>query len=154
MKDILGKQVTAFGITWMAMTKVARGTVVEQTDKHIIIQLPRPPRKRKTAYQEFELGDSTLVFEGDAPFKADTESNGTMHGNACLNFVGNIEDVKSFVETKNLNEKFNRPDCIMMVKPDGGFNSFFTPVFLDTSTCSAPVERYREEMEERKAMAA
>lgn len=160
MENLLGKQVTVFVINWLAMTSAVRGTVIQHdqsiglTAARIKVLLAKAPRKRKEFISVIPLERDVLVFEGDAPFKADTESNGTMHGNACLNFVGKIEDVTQYVETKNLNDKFDRHDCVMMVTPNGGFDSHFEPVFPESPSSSAPVNRYREVIDDKKAQAA
>ena len=151
MENLTGMQVTVFGINDFAMTKVARGTVYSVEGNRIVVELPREPRKRKVQLMGFPLDRDTLVFLGDAPFKADRESSNVSHGNACLNLVGDIAVVKEWIETKNLNANFTHRDGVMMVTPKGGFDSNFEPVYPDAPTHSAPVEGYRKAFAEKVA---
>lgn len=154
MENLKGMQVTVFGITGFAMTKVARGTVYSVQGDKIVVELPRASHKRKVQLMGFPLDHDTLVFLGDAPFKADRESSNVAHGNACLNLVGDIAVVKEWIENKNLNTNFAHRDSVMMVTPNGGFDSSFQPVYPDVPTHSAPVEGYRKAFAEKGALAA
>jgi hypothetical protein len=61
----------------------------------------RQKGKRKEFY--LDLATDDILLDGwNVPFKADTECNGVMSGNACYNLVGNAEDIRRCIETKAL----------------------------------------------------
>jgi hypothetical protein len=83
-------------------------------------------KNEKGARSKFTLRNlespETLLFEGvDLPFKIDGEvtvnqNNGftstLVRGNALINLVGDADEIKKYIETKNLNPFFNAFDRI------------------------------------------
>ena len=61
--------------------------------------------KRKEYY--LDLDECSAVFEGETPFKADTEFN-SFRGNACINVVGDMETIKRYFDTRQLNPYFEK----------------------------------------------
>lgn len=61
--------------------------------------------KRKEFY--LDLDECTAVFEGLTPFKADSEFD-SFRGNACINIVGDLETIKEYFETRQLNPYFEK----------------------------------------------
>ena len=106
--------------------------------------------KRKEYY--LDVDSSTLIFEGwDCPIKTDAEiMQGSFSGNACLNLGGvPIEELKQWIETRNLNPLFTSRDAVLFVKPLAGEDDKFRhdegiPVYPDEPTAHAVVERVRE----------
>jgi hypothetical protein len=55
--------------------------------------------KRKEQY--LDLGADDILLSGwDLPFRADTECNGVMAGNACYNLVGDPEAIRDCIESR------------------------------------------------------
>lgn len=108
--------------------------------------------RRKRTLHKFRdgLGRDKLVFEGwDIPLKVDSEQEGSfvMNGNACFNFLGDAEGIRSFVSEKNLNEYFSRHDAILAhgerVRP-GGDSAI--PVYPEVPTTHAVIKQIREKL--------
>ncbi len=153
------KRVTIVRVSSLAMTQVVRGTCVGHETvfalESILVQPDRKPRQRKVEQFRIPVDKGTLIFEGDLPFKSDVETGGSFFGNACLNFRGDVAVVSEWVNTRNVNPKFTEHDHVMVVEDDAsGFKSFFTPVFPDVPTHSAPVEQYRRAYAAKEALAA
>lgn len=97
----------------------------------------------------------TLLFKGtDLPFKIDSEivreaSNGftntSMLCNALINLVGDAEEIKKYIETKNLNPFFSSFDRINLCEGEKE-----TLLFTDVPTDSRLVMGKREEQANRK----
>ncbi len=159
LPDMKMKRVTIVRVSTWAMTQVVRGTCVGHESafalEFILVEKDKKPRQRKVELFRMPVDKGTLVFDGDLPFKSDMETGGSFFGNACLNFRGDVDVVREWVSTKNLNPKFTDYDHVMVVEDDTtGFKSFFTPVFLETETHSAPVEGYRKAYAAKEVMAA
>ena len=142
----IGMSVTVFSQNAIAMTTSTHGKVVgirQSTSNpgRSILDL-MPPRKR--ILRSILLDPSTLVFPAPVPFKTDMDvmmasNSGVCHGNACLNFVGDATVVREWVETKNLNDAFDRLDEVMVIVDDEE-----VPVFPEAETGHAVVKRIRE----------
>ena len=54
------------------------------------------------------------IFEGwEQPIKCDTEqSAGVMRGNACMNFIGNVEDIREWIDEKQLNPTLRKSNIV------------------------------------------
>jgi len=97
-----------------------------------------------------KFNESALIFEGwDLPIKTDGDisiqgpvfKTSTMRGNACLNLVGDMQLIKEWVQSKNLNENFTRFDEVIHIDGDKE-----TPVFPEVPTHHAVVERIRAQV--------
>lgn len=62
----------------------------------------------KRKIQGVLMNKAFLVFKGwDLPLRVDTDGS-SFRGNACLNFVGNIDEIRAFIDAHNLNENANK----------------------------------------------
>ncbi|HSA34493.1 MAG TPA: hypothetical protein P5077_12275 [bacterium] len=116
----------------LAMTSCQRITVKEIRENGDIIYQPQGKRKLfilRKQWQSYVNGPVNefdgAVFEGwDTPFTSDTDQDRdgspirTMRGNACYNFVGPVEKIREWIETKQLNPKF-RKEHVVAIGPDG-----------------------------------
>ena len=70
----------------------------------------------------------TLVFDGwNLPLRVDTDGSSTFHGNGSYNFVAPApEEIKSWVQNKNLNDRFIHTDLILFHGPSGPIEVFAT----------------------------
>lgn len=80
-------------------------------------------RNEKGSRQKFTLRNLTsneaLLFEGATlPFKVDGETGNVIRMNALINLSGNPEEIKNFIETKNVNKFFNAFDRINLCEGD------------------------------------
>lgn len=94
-----GGKYTIVAINNMAMSCRREITICGEIDGKVTYKL----RGKRTQYF-LDVGKG-FVFEGwDLPLKVDTDSKyGIMRGNACFNFVGNPDTIRTLIDTKNLN---------------------------------------------------
>jgi hypothetical protein len=106
----IGEKYTVFGISsFMACNWESKITVVSFAENGNPIFKERGKRKLKT----FLSIEKLAVFKGwDLALKTDSQlygNSGTiMRGNACFNFVGSKEFVRSFIEKYQLNPEFDK----------------------------------------------
>ena len=123
MKFEVGKKYTIFTIgSMMAMTNKQEIDIKELDENGNPIFTSKGKRKRfilrleSRAYQSAPLKPFCgAVFEGwDQPFTCDTDYKGsltslsTMRGNACYNFVGTKEEIKTWIDKGQLNPNFDK----------------------------------------------
>ena len=147
MKYTIGQRLTIFEISSMVAMTVKREIQIcgELNDKVTF----RIHGQGKMFYLP-KFNESALIFEGwDIPIKYDGEietqgtyfKTSTSRGNACLNLVGDIQLIKEWVQSKNLNENFTRFDEVIHIDGDKE-----TPVFPEVPTHHAVVERIRAQV--------
>ena len=144
MKYTIGQRLTTFEISsCMAMTVKREIQICGELNDKITFRIHG---QRKMFYLP-KFNESALIFEGwDLPIKTDGDisiqgpvfKTSTMRGNACLNLVGDIQLIKEWVQSKNLNENFTRFDEVIHIDGDKE-----TPVFPEVPTHHAVVERIR-----------
>lgn len=117
----INKQYTIIGIgkmlamTWKDEIKV----VALRNDNPIDPIFVQKGKRKKKVLGSDSWRTETLVFEGwDLALKIDSDQEHidgckTMIGNACFNFMGKVEFVKEFIETKNINDYFNEKDHVL-----------------------------------------
>jgi hypothetical protein len=67
--------------------------------RHKRVAVVRQRGKRKDQY--LDLGADDIFLDGwGLPFKADTEGNGVMSGNACYNLIGDPDIIRQHIQTK------------------------------------------------------
>ena len=123
----VGKEYTIFRISdFMATTCKQEILVVDIRDTNVIYKnrgkrklFVLPLEKRDYASAPLKAFDGA-VFEGwDQPITCDSElfkqNGGTMRGNACYNFVGSVEAVKTWVEKNQLNPEFDVTRVVAIV---------------------------------------
>tara|TARA_Y100000310_G_C20423877_1_gene688012 strand:- start:28 stop:507 length:480 start_codon:yes stop_codon:yes gene_type:complete len=119
----VGKKYTTFEISdFMACTVKREIVIKDQDDRGTIFALKG---KRKRFYTKCDK--SMAVFEGhDLDIKADSDvkgvyENGTtftsFSGNALLNFGGTVEDVKDWIENKQLNPELDKSLIVATTNP-------------------------------------
>lgn len=129
-----GMKITKFDISEaMAMTNKVEGTVFDvvapfqlrphyaaATHGKLRLGTYKLPRKRSGYY--LDLNSDTLLFAGwDVPVKTDMDVSRCFTGNACLNlWAPTIEELKDWIENKNLNPFFTAFDEVIYVKPPKG----------------------------------
>lgn len=139
--------VTVIGIGGFATTTKVTVVYTGQTDLsgRSIYKENKKGARKKFTFRAFSK--DTLVFEGEVPFKIDSEvtqpsTNGftstLMRGNACLNLVGDPATIKDYITTKNLNENFSRFDSVLIIN-----GRKEVPLFPEVPTNRAVVERIR-----------
>lgn len=108
--DINGEY-TIFEISSFMACSVRRKIIItgKQNDRYTF----KLKGKRKQFY--LNITNTTAVFKGfNIPFYVDSDEENTIngtksfHGNACLNFVGKVEDIKKWIDENNLNENLNK----------------------------------------------
>jgi len=144
MKYAIGQRLTIFEISsCMAMTVKREIQICGELNDRVTY---RVHNQRKMFYLP-KFNESALIFDGwDIPIKYDGEIQrmgkhfmlSTSRGNACLNLVGDIQLIKEWVQSKNLNENFTRFDEVIHIDGDKE-----TPVFPEVPTHHAVVERIR-----------
>jgi len=147
MKYVEGQRLTIFEISsMMAMTHKREIQICGELNGRVTY---RVHGERKMFYLP-TFNESALIFEGwDIPIKYDGEittqgayfQTSTSRGNACLNLVGDMQLIKEWVQSKNLNENFTRFDEVIHI--DGEKE---TPVFPEVPTHHAVVERIRAQV--------
>lgn len=144
-----GKEYTVIGISPMlATTFKAEIKVKDLNGSGYPIFSLRGKRKAQTF--GLDVLRNALVFEGwDTAPRVDSEQTGSyiMRGNACINFLGTHSDIPAIRQLiqNNINEEFNRHDCIMVVPEGNPGHSEIWPVFPETETDSVVVKRIRDE---------
>ena len=147
MKFTVGTKLTLIEISpWMAMTVKREIEITGELGGKVTFK----PKDKRRQYYLPTFTESSLVFEGwDLPIKIDSEvekmdtyfMTSTSRGNACLNLVGQIEIIREYAQTKNLNEKFTRFDVVIQIEGEKEI-----PVFLNCPTQHAVVERIRAQV--------
>jgi len=151
----IDERYTVIGISSMAMTWKHEITVkgISPIDNE-----PYFVAKGKRKQQKFNepIGRDMLVFKGwDIQLKIDDEQEpydsetGFTHkvicGNACFNFMGSPEFVRSFINNNNINEHFARWDTILAHGNQvSGNDESAIPVYPEEPTTHAVVKRIRE----------
>jgi hypothetical protein len=72
---------------------------VGYADRYQRVAVVRQRGRRKDQYLDL-AADDILLDGWDQPFRADTEGDGVMAGNACYNLVGDPEAIRHAIETK------------------------------------------------------
>jgi hypothetical protein len=115
-----GKKYTIFNIdSYMAMTHKMLITVKATNERGIVFI----PKGKRTAYtipysgkkyeSDIDLVYSHAIFAGwETPITCDTDGGNTMRGNACYNFVGTPEAIRSWIDLKQLNPNFAKSSVI------------------------------------------
>jgi len=139
-----GQRLTIFEISsMMAMTHKREIQICGELNDRVTFRIHG---QRKMFYLP-KFNESALIFDGwDIPIKYDGEitrqgahfQTSTIRGNACLNLVGDMQLIREWVQSKNLNENFTRFDVVIHI--DGAKE---TPVFPEVPTSHAVVERIR-----------
>ena len=117
----IGKRYTVFGISsFMASTWKAEIEVNSLDENAWPIFKQRGKRKLK---KFIDNNKETAVFEGwDIPLNTDSElcgKTGTiMRGNACFNFVGKPEEIKKYIDEKQLNPAFEKSRVLSVSKDE------------------------------------
>jgi hypothetical protein len=58
-------------------------------------------QRGKCKEQYLDLAADDILLDGwGSPFKADTEGDGVMAGNACYNLIGDPDAIRQYIETK------------------------------------------------------
>lgn len=114
----IGGKYTVFEISSMAMA-FSRKIIIRDEVKGRYTYSQE--RKRKQYY--LNLGKDTMIFEGwEQPFKLDSDmspSGGSiMRGNAALNFIGDPDEIRQWIEEKQLNPNFDRTRVLAYPSPD------------------------------------
>jgi|SRR6516165_9551457 hypothetical protein len=124
------------------LTPERRGYANRETRVAII----RQRGKRKQYY--LDLRDDSLLFDGwGAPFKADTECNGVMHGNACYNLVGEAGAIRDWVENRALWPVQDETKAKILVCQQSGEFNYNPPqqlLYPDIETGHAVICRMKE----------
>ncbi len=133
----VGKQYSVYAIdSMMAMTHKKEILITgTHTDGNPIFK-KRGKRKqfifelRARSYQSAPLIETvSAIFEGwDQPVSCDTESHGTMRGNALYNFTASPETIRAWIEAGQLNPNFEA-GAVLSVPVSGDSIHDETPVF-------------------------
>ena len=126
----VGKKYTTFEISDFMACTVKREIVIKEEDSRGTIFALKGKRKRFYT----RCNESMAVFEGhDLDIKADgdvkvMDSNGFTHtsfsGNALLNFGGTVEEVKDWIDNKQLNTELDKSLIVATTNP-GNFDKEF-----------------------------
>ena len=126
----IGEKYKVFGISsFMAHTFKQEITIKsfdELKQKHIYT----PIGKRKSYY--LPIDSSSVVVPIGSKLKADSET-GQFSGNALLNFVGDVEEIREIIEKENLNPYLDK-SVIVAVSED---RTKETPVYLELAKANA-----------------
>jgi hypothetical protein len=125
----------------MAMTHAVRQLTIlvepSSNGKSEYTWLPRG--KRKPA--RVRLGPEwSILLEGDAPFRVDTECARMMSGNACFNFIGDVEVIRAALQDQSDDVKAK---CLVWSEGRGA-EAEPVIVFPDIQTHHAAINRHKE----------
>jgi hypothetical protein len=130
MEFEVGKKYTTFEISDFMACTVKREIVIKDKDERGTIFALRGKRKRFYT----RCTESMAIFEGwDLDIKCDADAkmvnaNGTTYssfsGNALLNFYGNSEFVKEWIENKNLNPLLDKGLIVAITEPGNDETEF------------------------------
>lgn len=119
-------QYTIYGISeFMACTTKNEIVIKGQDDRGYIFSA-RGKRKKYYLTRSEKKDKDTVICEGwDLPLKIDSDieidtglfTTKSFSGNALLNFVGTVEFVKEWIETKNLNPLTDKGIIVAVGKP-------------------------------------
>lgn len=114
---VVGNKYKVFSINALAMTSASELKIHENSERGVIYT---EGRKRKKYRLNLDSLTDMAIFEGwDQPVKADSEDGSMIHGNACLNFIGTPEEVRNWINEKQLNPNLNKGKIICRETADG-----------------------------------
>ena len=108
----VGKKYSVYFINAMAMTSASEIIVMDKKENGMPIF--KYAGKRKL----FSFGSMRpcefLIFEGfDQPIKTDMQTSRMWRGNACLNFCGDPEAIRGWIDQYQLNSDFNEHEKVL-----------------------------------------
>jgi hypothetical protein len=83
----------------LEVRRVFEPQAVGYADRYRRVAVVRQRGRRKDQYLDV-AADDILLDGWDQPFRADTEGDGVMAGNACYNLVGDPEVIRQVIESK------------------------------------------------------
>lgn len=112
MELIMGEKYTlVFVSEALAMTCKLEVTIwdkMTQEEKERLSTVVWFKQRGKRKIQAIKLKNSSMVFKGwDLPLRVDTGGS-SFRGNACLNFVGDIDEIRRFIDAYNVNENASK----------------------------------------------
>lgn len=119
----VGKKYTILYIdSMMAMSHSKKIVVRDITEAGIIYTAGRGRKKfilkysQKTYSSQAESTNKDAIFEGwEMPILCDSEQGGIIRGNACINLMGTPKDIRSWIDTCNLNPNLDKSNILSIV---------------------------------------
>ncbi len=141
-----GEKITMFAISpFTALTIRTEARFLGLDEKGRIIFRERNKRKDSILYENLE---KIIIFRGwDLLIKCDTdikEGSCVWRGNACFNFLGEKEEVREWIEKKNINKYFEEKGKVLSTDPTTQKESI---VFGEIPTNSVVIKRIKEKEE-------
>lgn len=126
----MGQKYTLYRVSEsMAMTVKTEITIKDVEEKRIVFTKSKGRKRFELSFESRHYQSAPLlplkaaIFEGwNQPIKCDTEqSQGVMRGNACLNFLGSVDDVRAWIEQYQLNPFFEKYRVVAIGKAESTF---------------------------------